>query len=79
MFIKVQIEALIRVTSGNNFLHYLEEGTKQKGDIFKFVGFSGSVEVFFPDKCSNTDKEICEGLLLPGPRTKSSLIAFMSC
>lgn len=79
MFIKVQIEALIRVNSGNNFLHYLEEGTKSEGDIFKFVGLSSSMEAFFPDKCSNTDKEVCAGLFLPGLRTKSSLIAFMSC
>lgn len=47
--LSIQIEALIRVNSGNNFLHYLEEGTKSEGDIFKFAGLSSSMEAFFPD------------------------------
>lgn len=38
-----------------------------------------SVEALLPDKFSNADKEVCEGLFLPGPGTKSPLIAFSSC
>lgn len=79
MFTKEQIKVLIGITSGSNSLTHLGEGTKWEGGIFKFAGISGSMEAFFPDKRSNADKAICEGLFLPGLRTKSSLIAFPSC
>lgn len=79
MFTEEEIKALMGVTSGNNALMRLEEGTKWEGGIFKFARISGSVEAFFPDQRSNADKAICEGLFLPGLRTKSSLIAFPSC
>lgn len=61
MFTKEQLKALIGIPSGKNPVKYLE-GTKWKGVIFKFAAISGSMEAFFPDKCSNADKEICEGM-----------------
>lgn len=79
MLTKEQIKVQIGITSENNSLTHLEEGTKWAEGIFKSAGISGSVEAFFPDKRSNADKAICEGLFLPGLRTKSSLIAFPSC
>lgn len=66
-------------TDKSSHMSYVRKQLPKLGGIFKCAGISGSMEAFFPDKCSNADKEMWEGLFLPGLWTKSSFMAFASC